>query len=128
MVSTLFPFTDPSRGLKSRLGPILPPGPLAERPDVLALNLAAGCDLGCAFCPAGRGPDRAEQEMALYADTAVRLHAELSETLARPQAVIVCPATDPFPRHREVQRETARVVEVLAEHGVEAWLMTRGFV
>jgi DNA repair photolyase len=28
----------------------------------------------------------------------------------------------------EVQAETAAVVDVLAEHGVEAWLMTRGFI
>src|SRR5262249_4955226 len=40
----------------------------------------------------------------------------------------VSPATDPFPPSSEVQAETVRVVHVLAKHGVEAWLMTRGFV
>src|SRR5207249_1907975 len=38
------------------------------------------------------------------------------------------PATDPFPPLNEVQRETARVVEVLARRGIDTWLMTRGYV
>src|SRR4051812_38140054 len=82
---------------------LLRPSLLLERQEVLTLNLV--------------GPD-----------PAARLDAELSQTLTRPHAVIVCPAADPFPRQKELQMETVRVVEVLARHGVEAWLMTRGFL
>src|SRR5262249_2056807 len=46
----------------------------------------------------------------------------------RPRAVYISPATDPFPPLLEVQRETARVVKVLGRRGVQAWLMTRGFI
>jgi DNA repair photolyase len=42
--------------------------------------------------------------------------------------VCISPATDPFMPLVEVQAETARVVAVLAEHGVEAWLLTRGLI
>jgi hypothetical protein len=42
--------------------------------------------------------------------------------------VFLSPATDPFPPLAEIQAETARVVEILAKHGVEAWLMTRGYI
>jgi DNA repair photolyase len=42
--------------------------------------------------------------------------------------VFVSPSTDPFPPSSEVQAETVRVVNVLAKFGVEAWLMTRGFI
>src|SRR5205085_5203841 len=42
--------------------------------------------------------------------------------------VYLCPSTDPFPPLAEVQAETARVVAVLGEHGVQAWLKTRGWI
>jgi DNA repair photolyase len=53
---------------------------------------------------------------------------ELSRRRALPRAVIISPASDPFPPSSEVQAETIRVVHVLASRGVEAWLMTRGFI
>jgi DNA repair photolyase len=56
----------------------------------------------------------------------------LGEELARrrpaPRAVYISPSSDPFPPLAEVQAETAAVVEVLAEHGVQSWLMTRGYI
>src|SRR5205823_4682080 len=99
------------------------------REDVLALNLAAGCGHRCAFCSARAYPNyRGDDVVTIFADTASRLNAELTETLHQPKAVLICPSTDPFPRQTEIQQEAARVVEVLARHGVEAWLMTRGFL
>ena len=42
--------------------------------------------------------------------------------------MLVSPTTDPFPPLQEIQQETGRIVEVLAGQGIEAWLMTRGFI
>jgi DNA repair photolyase len=61
-------------------------------------------------------------------DAATRLNDELMQSRRRPQAVYVCPHSDPFPPLLEVQLETARILEVLARHGVESWLMTRGYI
>lgn len=64
----------------------------------------------------------------LYRDTPEKLAVELRACRQLPRAVYVSPATDPFMPLAEVQQEAARVVEVLAEHGVEAWLPTRGLI
>lgn len=62
----------------------------------------------------------------LFSDTVERLTEELAKQ--KPRAVFVSPGTDPFPPLAEVQAETCRVVETLAQHGVEAWIMTRGYI
>jgi DNA repair photolyase len=63
--------------------------------------------------------------VVLFPDTAERLDEELRKG-PRPRAVFISPGTDPFPPPAAVQHETGRVVQILARHGVEAWLMTRG--
>src|SRR5262249_27172203 len=111
-----------------RKGVVLHAGPVGAGGEVLSLNLATGCAHRCAFCSARASPRYPGDELVyLHAATADRLHAELSGVLTKPRAVYVSPSTDPFPPLSEVQREAARVVSVLAAHGVEAWLMTRGF-
>ena len=50
------------------------------------------------------------------------------EGTQKPRAVYVSPSTDPFPPLAEIQAETGRAVEALAQQGVSAWLMTRGFI
>jgi DNA repair photolyase len=112
-----------------RRSPLLHPGPTPELPDVLSLNLAQGCAHRCAFCSVRAYPSyRGDDAIYLYQDAPQRLAAELAALRQRPRAVYLSPSTDPFMPLVEVQRETARLVEVLAEHGVEAWLMTRGHI
>jgi DNA repair photolyase len=112
-----------------RSGPVLHPSPMADHQDVLSLNLTRGCAHRCAFCPARAYPTYPGDEVVyLFTDTVERLDAELSRRREKPRAVYVSPSTDPFPPLAEVQAETARVVEVLAAHGVTAWLMTRGYI
>jgi DNA repair photolyase len=69
----------------------------------------------------------AGETLTVYPDTAERLAKELASGV-RPRAVFVNPETDPFPPVNEVQRVTAAVVQTLADHGAEAWLMTRGLI
>jgi DNA repair photolyase len=110
-----------------RHGSVLHPVPLGQRDDVKGLSLITGRGLG--FCFANAPPAcPTEDVIFLYADTAKRLSAELSAESTRPRAVFVSTSADPFAPLAEVQTETSKVVEVLAAHGVEAWLMTRGFI
>jgi DNA repair photolyase len=61
-------------------------------------------------------------------DAALRVREELRELPRKPRAVFISPNSDPFPPLNDVQTESARLVEVLAEQGVESWLMTRGHI
>jgi DNA repair photolyase len=100
---------------------------LGNSGEVLGLNLTRGCVHRCAFCSVRAGPRyRGDETVSLYTNTAELLADELSRLPRKPKAVFVSPGTDPFPPVAEIQEETARVVRVLADHGVEAWLMTRG--
>lgn len=113
--------------LRHRKGDVLHSSPLGA--DVLSLNLAMGCAHRCAYCSArAYSTYPGDEAIALFDDTAERLDEELAGRRRKPRAVYVSPSTDPFPPLAAVQAETARVVEVLARHGVEAWLMTRGFI
>jgi hypothetical protein len=108
---------------------VLYPSPLADNGEVLSLNVAVGCAQRGASCsPWAEASYPGDKVVYLFSDTAERLAAELAAGRKRPRAVYVSPATDPFPPLAAVQAETARVVEVLAAHGVEAWLMTRGTI
>lgn len=112
-----------------RKGPTLHLSPLVDSPEVLSLNLTRGCAHRCAFCSVrAQSAYPGDDVVYLYRDTARHLDVELSSRPRKPRAVYVSPATDPFPPLGEVQIETLRVVEVLARHGVEAWLMTRGYI
>jgi len=112
-----------------RRGPLLHAGPMAGRPEILSLNLAQGCAHRCAFCSVRAYPSyRGDDVIYLAADAPARLAGELKSRRQRPRAVYLSPSTDPFMPLGEVQEETARLVEVLAAHGVEAWLMTRGYI
>jgi len=112
-----------------RTAPLLHAAPLSGEGEVLSLNIAQGCAHRCAFCFASAYPSYPGAELVyLFDDTPARLAAELRSRRHRPRAVYISPATDPFMPLAEVQAETADVVDVLAEHGVESWLMTRGFI
>jgi DNA repair photolyase len=114
---------------KDRHGPALRPSPLSTGGDVLAVNLAAGCAHRCAFCSARAYLTHpGDDVLHLFRKTPERVAEELAARRVRPRAVFVSPSTDPFPPLAEVQAATARLVELLAGHGVEAWLMTRGFI
>lgn len=110
-------------------GPVLHAGPFADHPDVLGLNIAQGCAHRCAFCSARAYPSYpGDDVLYLYQGTAELLAEELAGRKHKPRAVYISPSTDPFMPLVEVQEETARIVEVLAEHDVAAWLMTRGWI
>ncbi len=112
-----------------RRSPLLHAGPMPDFPDVLSLNLAQGCAHRCSFCSVRAYPSyRGDDVIYLYEDAAQRLDAELTARRSLPRAVYLSPSTDPFMPLVEVQRETASIVEVLARHGVESWLMTRGHI
>jgi DNA repair photolyase len=110
-----------------RHGSVLHHVPLGKNDDVMGLSLIAGRGLGFCFANAPATCPR-EEVVFLFADTAEQLSAELSAEPGHPRAVFVSASADPFAPLTEVQTETSKVVEVLAAHGVEAWLMTRGFI
>jgi DNA repair photolyase len=64
----------------------------------------------------------------VYEGTPERLERELTGRRKVPRAVIISPGTDPFPPVQEIQELIPPVVAVLARHGVECWLATRGFI
>lgn len=109
-------------------GTILRGNTLGMAEDVRSLHLTVGC-MPRAICDPARllGTASGEQRIRLQANAAERLHRELLGS-GKPRAVQICPWSDPFPPLLEVQAETARVVEVLARHEVQAWMATRGHV
>jgi DNA repair photolyase len=113
----------------ARKGPLLQPSALGEHGELLGLNLTQGCIHRCAFCSVrGHPAYTGDKVVTLSTDIADRLETELLARRKRPRAVFISPSTDPFPPQAEVQSETVRAVETLARHGVEAWLMTRGYI
>ncbi|MFN4260363.1 MAG: radical SAM protein [Gemmataceae bacterium] len=113
---------------RPRGGPVLHAAPLADE-RVLSLNLTRGCVHRCAFCCArAYSSYPGDDVLELFTDSAGQLERELARLRQLPRAVYISPATDPFPPFNAVQYETARVVAVLAQHGIEAWLMTRGYI
>jgi DNA repair photolyase len=112
-----------------RSGLVLHATPLAEAPQILGLNLTRGCGQRCAFCSVRAYPGYAgDQVLEVYKNTAGRLDAELAHRKNSPRAVFLSPSSDPFPPFNEVQAEAGRVIHVLGERGVQAWIMTRGFI
>ncbi len=112
-----------------RQGSLLHRNPRGDDDQVLSLNLTGACGNGHALSFGRvfpRSPDAGVVQ--LYQDTAERLEQALGNLKAKPRAVCVSPGADPFPPLNEVQRESARVAEVLGRHGVEAWFMTRGYI
>jgi DNA repair photolyase len=102
---------------------------LADHENIASLNLTRGCVHRCGFCSVRAYPSYPGDEVIyLYTDTVERLADELNHSRKRPDHVYVSPSTDPFPPLAGIQAETERVVVTLAELGVEAWLMTRGFI
>jgi DNA repair photolyase len=97
---------------------------LAQADDVMGLNLTRGCGHACSFCSVRASPNYPAAEAVLFTNTIDLLRDELA--VVRPRAVYLCPAADPFPPFPAVQELTAEAVAVLAEHGTESWLMTRG--
>ena len=114
---------------KVRRGPILHANPLNDDPSVLSLNIAQGCMHRCTFCSIrGHASYRGDEEIHLYAKSAKHLAAELAKRTILPRAVVISPSCDPFAPSLLIQEETLSVVRVLAEYGIESWLMTRGLI
>jgi DNA repair photolyase len=119
----------PKVKLVERRGPVLHPSPLPEHDGVLSLNLTRGCGMRCPFCSVRAQPNYPGDDiLCVYRDTAKDLDRELRQRRGRPAAVLISPSSDPFPPLERVQRETGRIVGVLASHGIQAWFMTRGFI
>jgi DNA repair photolyase len=112
-----------------RRGPVLHACPLGHDGDVLSLNVARGCGHRCGFCLVrAYASHPGDGVVQVYQHTPEQLAEELASRRRLPRAVLISPSTDPFPPLSEVQAETVRVVDVLARQGVEAWLMTRGYI
>jgi DNA repair photolyase len=136
--SALFPSSDSQRDLgralprliwKVRQGPLLVPLPFADPERLLGLNLAQGCAHGCPFCISrAYSSFPGDKFLYLFRDSAQQLKDELSQRGSALRAVFLSPSTDPFPPIAEVQTEAAKVVDVLAAHQVQPWLMTRGLI
>lgn len=125
----IVPLVVPRVVFVERHGSALHNSPLADAPDILSLNLTRGCAHQCSFCSIrGHAAYPGDDVIYLFSNTAELLEEELAGRRRKPRAVFVSPATDPFPPLGEVQAMTTRVVEVLAQHGVAAWLMTRGAI
>ncbi len=112
-----------------RRGPLLHASPLDTAGEVLSLNIAQGCAHRCAFCSARAYASYPGDDVILLPENLAKLlDAELTARQRKPRAVYISPATDPFMPLTEVQAATMQAVEVLARHGIEAWLMTRGYI
>jgi DNA repair photolyase len=108
---------------------LLKTGSFAPQQNVLALEYVEGCIQGCSFCPVrAAGAMLAGGAVRLMDNVAPALAVELDNLATQPRAVFVSPSTDPFPPLNEIQAATARIVEVLAQRGIEIWLMTRGYI
>jgi DNA repair photolyase len=119
----------PKIKLIDRKGPVLHASPMPDDKGTLSLNLTRGCGHRCPFCSVRAQPNYPGDDiLCVYRDTAQDLERELGQRRSRPAAVLISPSSDPFPPLARVQAETARVVRVLASHGVEARLMTRGYI
>jgi DNA repair photolyase len=117
--------------LIDRHGAVLRPNPMSDvvEGEVCGLNLMAGCPQQCTFCFVRAYPGYPGDEVVyLYRNTVERLRQELRERQSLPRAVYLCPSTDPFAPVLAVQEMACQVLEVLAEYGVEAWFMTRGYI
>jgi DNA repair photolyase len=110
---------------RRRQGPLLGSCQLAGDGAILSLNLTAGTRRRLHFLSLA---EAAESVVPLYTDTAARLAAELAVRGRKARAVLVSPFADPFAPLAEIQAETGRVIETLAGQGIEAWIMTRGYV
>lgn len=114
-----------------RRGTLLRPSPMADLldQDILSLNHVSGCPHRCTFCYVRGYPGyEGDEVIYLYTNAAELVRSELKERRRLPKAVYLCPSTEPFPPFNEIQAETCRILEALAEFGVQAWFMTRGFI
>jgi DNA repair photolyase len=115
--------------LIARNSPALHPSPMPDHEGVLGLNLTRGCGHRCPFCSVRAQPSYpGDDVLYLYRDTARIVAGELEQPRHLPAAVLVSLSSDPFPPLARVQAETAEVVEAIASHDVDVWLMTRGYI
>jgi len=125
----LTPLSLPRVEMVQRRGPVLHPSPMPDHEGVLSLNLTRNCGHRCPFCSVRAQPSYPGDEViSLYRNTAADLAAELAQRRHPPTAVLISPSSDPFPPLARVQAESAKVVDVVASHGIDTWLMTRGFI
>src|SRR5579859_6168679 len=102
---------------------LLQRGPYSDRPEVWSLDFAHRHPFGAA--DSGR-PSLFDEAILPIEGLADELAAELEFRSEHPQIVLIGPHPDPLLPLPDVQSEIARVVEVLASHGIVAWLSTRG--
>ncbi len=119
----------PSVEWRERHGSVLHPVPLGKHGEVMGLNLVVRRGRPWGFCFASAPLTcSTEEAVYLFADTPEQLSAELAAQAERPRAVFVGGSVDPFAPLSEIQTQTRKVIDVLAVHDVETWLMTRGFI
>ncbi len=107
---------------------LLQRGPFRNRPEIMVLEPARGCDHRCAFCPTQAQQEVSDEPVSLIEGVSDWLSAEFSARSFKPHIVMVGPASDPFQPIPELQREVGRIIEILAERGVTSWVSTRGVI
>jgi DNA repair photolyase len=113
----------------SRSGKALHTAALGHDRDVLGINLTAGCVHRCSFCSTRAHTNYYGDEIVyLYDESPLQLAEELDALKRLPRAILISPDIDPFPPVGAVQRVASACAKAVAERGIEAWLMTRGFI
>src|SRR5258707_14892663 len=103
-------------------GPILRPS-LGTTPGVLGIDLTAGCAHGCPFCHIRSSPLFPGEHRVLYDPSISRRLEWTLESLDRsPKLVVLSPASDPFPPHREVRNQAQRAIKILLDRRIEVLL------
>ncbi len=107
----------------ARSGPVL----IAGKTQVtFELELTVGRRAAFPFEPLVEGDEHAC--VRVYADTLAQLEHELAARGRSVRAVVMGGSADPCPPWPDVQAETGRVVEMLAERGIDTLLLTRGYI
>lgn len=84
-----------------------------------AANFATGCIHACKYCYMGRRPDARPVSFA----TAL-LEADLGRLKEKPQAILVSSSHDAY--QPDDGLPTRQVLEILAQRGLPAWVLTKG--
>src|SRR5712691_158042 len=112
----------PEARRNSRTDFLLHRGPYPDRPEVWGLDFAHGWP----FCPGeSGGPGLFDEAIPPLDGMAGELAEELEFRSDHPTIVLIGPDADPLLPFPDVQNEIARIIEVLANRDIIAWLSTR---
>lgn len=110
-----------------RKSAVLSPSNLACLAQIPTVNLTAGCAHGCLYCyTRGYSSYPGQDRIVLYANTLVKLRAELSARRKRPAAVYFSPSSDIFQPVPEVLDLAYEILRFLLNERVGVAFLTKG--